>query len=262
MKLFITWCGPIALRVATLLRDWLPKVLPYAEPWVSEEDVAKGSRWSSELWDNLKTAEFGVVCLVPGIASEPWVLFESGALACAHAEDRVAPFLVGLRPQDLPAPLQHFQCTKADKRDVWRLLRSINASSGDLRLPEDKLEQAFRNHWPRLQRHLRRIKATEPVSEETDRPGTETEAAEGSPKPRLDSLSLAILHLLATSIYSSQTAYGIYLATGRPERLIKLRLYDLQRLGLVSGTSTNLDLAYFSTTESGLRLLDERCLLK
>lgn len=49
MKLFISWSGEISHKVAVVLRDWIPAVIPSITPWVSTEDIRKGTRWGAEL---------------------------------------------------------------------------------------------------------------------------------------------------------------------------------------------------------------------
>ena len=44
MKLFISWSGKRSHMLASTLRDWLPLVLHYIQPWVSEGDIDAGGR--------------------------------------------------------------------------------------------------------------------------------------------------------------------------------------------------------------------------
>ncbi len=262
MKVFITWSGSTSLRVAEWLRDWLPDVLPYIEPWLSEEDISKGTRWSPELWESLKTSKFGIICLVPGIADQPWILFESGALACAQAEDNVAPFLVGLEIRDLPAPLRMFQCVKAERLDVLRLVKSINDASGKDRLTADAVEDRFRRCWPYLRQRLRRISVSPTPPDQHAAEAPDPEVSQDEPKPKLDALAAAILVFLANSLYPNESASGIQLHIGRSERLIELKLKDLQQWDLVEPATTNYGAPGFRITDRGLRILDELGLVK
>ena len=42
MRIFISWSGAASLELARILKEWLPTVLPYANPWLSSEDIRKG----------------------------------------------------------------------------------------------------------------------------------------------------------------------------------------------------------------------------
>ena len=81
MKVFISWSGPQSYGVALVLREWLPTVLQYLEPWVSSEDIDKGARWTDALGTELDASKFGIICLVPGNVDEPWLNFEAGAIS-------------------------------------------------------------------------------------------------------------------------------------------------------------------------------------
>ena len=71
MKVFISWSGPLSHRIALILRDWLPVVLPCMDPWVSSEDIPKGTRWGTELARELEGTHSGIICLVPDNLAEP-----------------------------------------------------------------------------------------------------------------------------------------------------------------------------------------------
>ena len=166
MKIFIAWSGKLSHRLAKALHRWLPQVLPYVEPWISSEDINKGMAWTPELWGALRNSDFGIICLVPGIEKQPWVLLEMGALACTQAKDRVAPFLVGLEPNALSEPLRQFQYVKAEREDVLRLLKRINDAAGEKSISEDAIDEAFRKHWSKLQKNLYRFAIECPVVKE------------------------------------------------------------------------------------------------
>ena len=48
-NVFISWSGDRSERVAAALHEWLPMVVGTAAPWMSKEDIEKGSRPLDEL---------------------------------------------------------------------------------------------------------------------------------------------------------------------------------------------------------------------
>jgi hypothetical protein len=128
------------------------------EPWVSSEDIAKGTRWSSEVATALEKASYGIVCLVADNWREPWVIFEAGAIS-KQTGARLSPFLFGITPGDLgKSPLAQFQCTTYDKGDVRKLLYSVNQANTGNTIRQEQLDRAFEMCWPGLKDRLDAIK--------------------------------------------------------------------------------------------------------
>ncbi len=160
MKVFLSWSGHRSRALASALREWLPDVINFVEPWMSNEDIPKGSHWPQALGNELETSDVGVLCVTPENQREPWLLFEAGALAKKFGEGpRVCVYLLDLRPQELkPGPLTLYQHTVASESDTQRLLTALNEACGDLQLPQDRLRRAFARCWPDLEKtilHLR-----------------------------------------------------------------------------------------------------------
>ena len=65
MKVFISWSGDRSQAVANAFKEWLPMVLQYVEPWVSEKDINAGERWAQMIAGELEQANFGIICLTP-----------------------------------------------------------------------------------------------------------------------------------------------------------------------------------------------------
>jgi hypothetical protein len=157
---FITWSGDLSGRIALQLREWLPRVLPFVEPWVSPEDIEKGARWGGELATGLQSTDCGIVCLVPNNTGAPWLNFEAGSLSKSVDKARVHPFLLGVQTSDLAtSPLGQFQATRFDRDDVRKLVRAINKAAGDSRLSDEDLTRNFRMRWPDLKRRLKPLLA-------------------------------------------------------------------------------------------------------
>ncbi|MBX3209877.1 MAG: toll/interleukin-1 receptor domain-containing protein [Labilithrix sp.] len=159
MKVFLSWSGKRSRAVATALREWLPNVVNALQPWMSEEDIAAGARWSLEIAGSLKEAGFGVVCVTPENWERPWLLFEAGALAKAFDSARVAPYLFGFKDKSLPgSPLSQLQAKLANKEDSFDLVKALNDTLGDRKLDTKRLEAAYAKWWPDLEAELTKIK--------------------------------------------------------------------------------------------------------
>jgi hypothetical protein len=151
MKVFISWSGAVSQEIAIILRDWIPLVVPFAEPFVSVEDIDKGSRSLQQLTGQLKDSAFGILCVTKDNASEPWIHFEAGALSKALDSTHVCPLLFGLRPADLDrrSPLLQFQATAFEKADFLRLLKVMAKAGEPLGAPH--LEKQFSVWWTQLE---------------------------------------------------------------------------------------------------------------
>lgn len=150
LKVFISWSGDQSHALARILRDWLPEVLPFVDPWLSSEDIVKGRRWDSEIAKRLEDTSYCIVCVTPGVQRRPWVNFEAGAVAKIVEDAHVSPLLLGVSTEDLSGtPLSMFQCTIFDELDFLRLLQSMNKAA-DVPVSSGELEQNFALHWIRL----------------------------------------------------------------------------------------------------------------
>lgn len=158
MDIFVSWAGRDSHAVAVVLRRWLPEVLPFVRPWVSSEDIRKGTRWSDELWGRLQGTSYCIVCLTPGAVRSPWVNFEAGAIAKAvRGPSHVSPLLLGISPRDLDgSPLAMFQCTEFAEQDVHRLLNAIN-SVAIAPVPVSQITAGLRRTWAALHDEISRI---------------------------------------------------------------------------------------------------------
>jgi hypothetical protein len=159
MKVFISWSGERSKLLAKSLSKWLPVVLHYVEPWLSESDVGAGERWSLKIAENLEQAQFGILCLTKENFTAPWVMFEAGALGKFVTESSVCPYLLDLDHRDLSGPLTQYQAKKAEQDDTFELLESINASCPEP-MPRDRLAKLFEALWPNLAIEIHAIPPT------------------------------------------------------------------------------------------------------
>lgn len=159
MKVFISWSGQRSAAVANALRYWLPKVIQTLDPWMSADDVDKGTRWRSGIASKLEHSSVGIICLTPENLDSTWINFEAGALSKQQHNTHVCTLLLGLEPTDVREPLAQFQATKAHKDDLRKLIFTINSALGDSKLPESELSETFEVWWPKLEERLGQIGA-------------------------------------------------------------------------------------------------------
>jgi hypothetical protein len=157
MKVFLSWSGERSHSVAKLLYEWLNLVIQAAEPWVSSNDIERGTQWAAEINKELEATTQGIFCLTADNKEAPWILFEAGSLAKGQATSRVYTFLVDIKPSDVTGPLVLFNHTRPTEEDMFQLARSLNDRLGDRKLPEGKLKSAFDNAWPMFQTNFKQI---------------------------------------------------------------------------------------------------------
>lgn len=153
MKVFISWSGERSQTLAQALRDWLPMVLHYAEPWLSHSDIEAGERWANVVAKELETTKFGIICITRDNIASPWILFEAGALAKSMQEGRVIPLLLDIEFKDIAGPLAQFQAKKVEKSGVGDVVTSINQFS-DTKLADSRLGLQFETLWPALEKKV------------------------------------------------------------------------------------------------------------
>jgi TIR domain-containing protein len=154
MRVFISWSGQRSAAVADALRYWLPKVIQALEPWMSADDIEKGTRWRSGLASELEQSSIGIICLTRENLDSTWIHFEAGALSKQQQNTYVCTLLFDLEPTDVREPLAQFQHTRAIKDDLRRLISTINNTLNDLKLPESELSETFEMWWPKLEERL------------------------------------------------------------------------------------------------------------
>ncbi|WP_096843059.1 toll/interleukin-1 receptor domain-containing protein [Escherichia coli] len=192
MKIFISWSGSDSLEIAKVLRDWIPNVIQVAEPYVSAEDIDKGTRWATDISKELDDSSYGIICLTKSNINAPWINFEAGALGKKVDKSRVSPFLFKIKPSEVTGPILQFQSTRSDdKNDILKLMLSINKQAGFL--SEDRLTKAFEQWWPSLEHELDSIPDISPVDKDS------AKQAKGSSSSEIQNLSKIVENLLDIS---------------------------------------------------------------
>ncbi len=158
MKLFLSWSGCPSRQMASILRDWIPTVLPAVDIWMSEEDIDKGSMWVLELATELEQTNACIVCLTPDNLESTWLHFEAGEAAKALQRSLVCPYLLGVSKNSVPGPLSQFQAAQADRDDTIRLVRTLNNSLGAYAVKPDALRRMFDRSWSELETALKAIR--------------------------------------------------------------------------------------------------------
>lgn len=159
MKVFISWSGERSQALAIALRDWLPLVIHFVEPWVSQSDIEAGERWALEVAKELEASNFGIICITKDNIGSEWLLFEAGALSRSMQEGRVIPLLLDLEFKDITGPVAQFQAKKFETSGTWDMITSINRCS-ESPIPDARLKQLFDALWPELEKKAAEIPAT------------------------------------------------------------------------------------------------------
>jgi hypothetical protein len=241
MKVFISWSGAKSKTVAAALRQWIPDVIQTVEPWMSTTDIDAGARWNRDIDKELGETKFGIICLTKTNHSSPWILFEAGALAKTIEDTFVCPYLIDIVPSEIPrGPLTQFQAKRADEKETWELIATINKALKEGFLPEERLRRTFERCWPDLKSTLANL-PPEQNTEETQRP--------------VENMVEEILDLVRglsrrPSIESKQTSFAL------PKRgsSISTRLLLANRDGYkckICGTEANLEIVHIIPISKG-----------
>ncbi len=162
MKVFISWSGKRSKELANALRDWLPCVLQYVEPFVSDKDISAGDRWAQKIAGELELANFGIICITPENLNSEWILFESGALSKSMQDGKVIPLLLGLELSDLSGPLSQFQAKKVDKGGLMEAVQAIN-NVAENKTSEEIITRSVPAMWATLESAIEAITDNAPT---------------------------------------------------------------------------------------------------
>jgi hypothetical protein len=156
MKIFISWSGKRSEALATALKEWLPLVLHYSDPWLSRSDIDAGGRWGVEIAKGLEACNFGIICITRENRDAPWILFEAGALAKSMQDGKVIPLLLDIDKKEISGPLAQFQAKKVEQSEMKELLLSLNRSA-TAPIADATLEKLFAMAWPEIEGKIQAI---------------------------------------------------------------------------------------------------------
>jgi len=157
MKVFISWSGDTSKKVAEAIREWLPTVLQTVKPYFTPSDIEKGTRWSSDIAQELDDSMAGIFCVTSQNLSSQWLMFEAGAISKKVDQSLVCPILIGLDNSDINGPLTQFQTTLFEKSDFRRLVSDLNKANTSNTLEESVLHTVFEKFWPELELKVQSI---------------------------------------------------------------------------------------------------------
>lgn len=173
MKVFISWSGKRSQYVALALKELLGDVVQAVHTWVSKADIEAGSRWNVDIARELNDTKFGIICLSSDNVNAPWILFEAGALAKSMVDSHVCPYLIDMKPSDIPeGPLAQFQAKQTSKEETFELITTINNLLEPGGLEKVRLERIFNRCWLDFEKKLSNIPSSE-IDDEVQRPERE-----------------------------------------------------------------------------------------
>ncbi|WP_375320674.1 TIR domain-containing protein [Aliivibrio logei] len=166
MKVFISWSGDSSKKVGEAIREWLPTVLQTVKPYFTPSDIEKGTRWSSDIAQELDDSLAGIFCVTKHNVNSQWLMFEAGAISKKVEQSLVCPILIGLDNSDINGPLTQFQTTLFDKSDFKKLVSDLNKANKDNTLDESVLNVVFDKFWPELETKIQNILKNDGIEED------------------------------------------------------------------------------------------------
>jgi hypothetical protein len=267
MDVILSWSGSQSRKVAETLHNWLKDVLPGIKPWISSEDITKGSAWFPALLGRLEAARLCIICITPENVRSPWLYFEAGAIAGKSTEARVCSYLIGVDGAQLTSgPLGQFQWTVAEKPDTWKLVRDINRNLQSGAHNELLLQGNFDQKWPRLKKMLDAV-----LAEYKDAPVQKVPSSEAL-RYQLSSEAISLLRaaaldprgvvgvMRAVDGLLHVTVGGKQAADPRDSRSVALLRGAIRQLlqnGLFENRGGESYGEWFSVTAEGYRVADE-----
>jgi len=140
-------------------------VVQSVKPWMSDEDIAAGARWLTEVSASLNCAKVGIICVTPENQHNPWLLFEAGALSKTLEQTCVCPLVFEMTPGQLDGPLTQFQANSLNRDGIGKVIATINKGLAERQIDSHQLDQIIDVWWTILEEKLKALPpAPEPAA--------------------------------------------------------------------------------------------------
>lgn len=151
MQVFISWSGEQTKALGHSLKEFIDTTFAgHVQSFLSDANIAPGERFNDVINDNLGSSTIGILLLTRANMTEPWILFEAGALAGKTGRGSVVPLLVDLDRGDLRPPLSQFNNVIGSVEvDLRKLCARLNAELGG-KIPSGSFDLLFAEAWPKL----------------------------------------------------------------------------------------------------------------
>jgi hypothetical protein len=154
-NVFMSWDGPLSRKIAGIFREYVPKIVPGANPYVPLE-TKKGKQWLNETSKRMAGSACALVFLTKDTAENPRIHFEAGSIYKGSRDNKIFPVLINVRPGNLKMPLSLFRATALNEQEVLTLCREINKSLGRKAIKDDKVKSNWQDNSKKF---LKEIKA-------------------------------------------------------------------------------------------------------
>lgn len=174
MKIFIGWTGKSSRGLAELLNDWLLRVIQATEPVLLNigEQSSRSHISTRDYDDDIDENYFVILCLTSQNHESHDVLFEAGVMSNLLPSNRLCGLMLDLQASDACRPLQRFPLLDTSKKDMRKLLHTINEAKGSKSISVDVLEDTFNIFWEIFEADIRQLR--EQVAESERKPKPET----------------------------------------------------------------------------------------
>jgi len=147
-KIFISWSKPLSKVLAHEIKYIINEVFDNKiDIFMSDYSISMGDQWFPKIRDALQSSHLGIIVLTEENDNQPWLMFESGALASTVP---IIPIYYGDRKVE--SPIKAYQSmTDFSKSDLPFFLKSISDHLGfDIGMIH--FENYVDKEWPKIKK--------------------------------------------------------------------------------------------------------------